>query len=53
MIDEEVIRGVEHAKAALNLGLEVNSLEEIHDRLISRLDFSHTKLEKFKSKFLA
>ena len=53
MIDEEAIRGVGHAEAAPNLGLEVNFLEEIHDQLISRSDFSNTKLAKFKSKFPA
>lgn len=52
MIDEEVTRGIEHAKVGLNLGLEINSLEEIYDRMTARLDFSQTKLEEFKSKFL-
>lgn len=53
MIDEEAIKGVEHAKTAIKLRLEVTSLEETHDRLIARLDFSKTKLGEFKSNFLA
>lgn len=51
MLDEEATKGVEHAEAALKPGHEINSLEEICDRLTSRLDFSKTKLEDLKSKF--
>lgn len=52
MIDEEATKGVEHVEVTLNPGLEINSLEEICDLLNSILDFSKTKLEDFKSKFL-
>lgn len=51
MIDEKDTRGVEHAEIALNLGLEINCLEEIHDWLVARLNFSNIKLEEFISKF--
>lgn len=51
MIDKEAIKGVEHVEVTLNLGLEINSLEEVCDLLTARLDFSKTKLEEFKSKF--
>lgn len=51
VIDQKAIKGVEHAEVALNLGLEVESMEETQDRLMARLNFSNIKLEKFKSKF--
>ena len=52
MIDEEATKGVEHVEVTLNLGFEINSQEEICDLLNSILEFSKTKLEDFKSKFL-
>lgn len=51
MIDEESPKGVEHAEDALNLGLEINSLEETCDWMTAIIEFSNTKLEEFKSKF--
>lgn len=51
IINQEATKDVEHAEVSLNLGLEVESLEETHDRLMARLNVSKVKLEEFKSKF--
>lgn len=51
IIDQEAAKGVKHVEASLHLGHEIESLEETDDRLTTRLKFSKTKLEEFKSKF--
>lgn len=52
MIDVEATKGVEHTERTLKLGMEIMSLEELHDRLRARLDLSKSKLEEFKSQFV-
>lgn len=51
-IYQEATKGVEHVEVVINLGLEIDYLEEAHDRLNATLEFSKTKLKEFKSKFL-
>lgn len=46
-------KGVEHSEVDIQLGNEVNILEEASDPLNTRLAFSKAKLEDFKSKFLS
>lgn len=50
-VEHVVEQGVEHVEVALNMGLKFESLEETHDRLMTRLNFSKIKLEEFKFKF--
>lgn len=51
IIDQKATKGVKHVEVSLNLGPEVESLEETHDQLMARLNFSNIKLKEFKSKF--
>lgn len=51
IIDQKATKGVKHTEVALGLGLKIDLLEETFDCLTTRLNFSKTKLEDFKSKF--
>lgn len=52
IIDQEATKGVKYSEVALNLGLEIESLEETHGRLTARINFSKTKLESSNPNFL-
>lgn len=50
-IDQEATRGIKHGEVSLQLGNEVDILEDASDELNTRLAFYKAKVEDFKSRF--